>query len=231
MIINSKLSDEALLKAIYKAASEYSNLIGNSYLIIGKNKNSNYFYFQCYFEKKHFMHLLGIDSKTMNATEFYEKCDLYNKGENDGITINDCTPSRNHNRTTINEKSSCCADLLRIQEAKYMNVGLKEKISQYVDFTYGYGSIATLGFKKQFETSFPITLIPRCIDEFVNRKYKIVFVFKKKTGDSRYTDIITEVKKGLFEEIKSELPKEIRDLIECAWLNSIKCYNRTGAIN
>ena len=76
MIINSKLSDEALLKAIYRAASEYSNLIGNSYLIIGKNKNSNYFYFQCFFEKKHFMHLLGIDSANMNATEFYDKCDI-----------------------------------------------------------------------------------------------------------------------------------------------------------
>lgn len=46
VIINSKLSDEELLKAIYKAAAEYSKLLGNSYLIIGKNKNSNYLYFQ-----------------------------------------------------------------------------------------------------------------------------------------------------------------------------------------
>ena len=58
MIITSKLSNEALLKAIYKAAAEYSKLIGNSYLIIGKNKNTDYYGFQCYFEKKHFMHLL-----------------------------------------------------------------------------------------------------------------------------------------------------------------------------
>ena len=36
MVINTKLSDEELLKAIYKAAFEYSKLIGNSYLIIGK---------------------------------------------------------------------------------------------------------------------------------------------------------------------------------------------------
>jgi len=60
MIINSKLSDEALLKVIYRAASQYSNLIGNSYLIIGKNKNSNYFYFQCFFEKKHFKNVIDI---------------------------------------------------------------------------------------------------------------------------------------------------------------------------
>ena len=75
MVINTKLSDEELLKAIYKAAFEYSKLIGNSYLIIGKNKNSGYFGFQCQFQKKHFMHLLGIDSKTLSATVFYDKCD------------------------------------------------------------------------------------------------------------------------------------------------------------
>ena len=43
MIINSKLSDEALLKSIYRAASEYSNLIENSYLtwIIHDNSFNN----------------------------------------------------------------------------------------------------------------------------------------------------------------------------------------------
>lgn len=70
MVINSKQSDAELLQAIYSAAREYSNLIGNSYLIIGKNRNSDFFWFQCKFEKKHFMHLLGIDSRTLKATEF-----------------------------------------------------------------------------------------------------------------------------------------------------------------
>ena len=96
MVIHSKLSDTELLRAIYKAALEYSKLIGNSYLIIGKNRNSDYFWFQCYFEKKHFMHLLGIDSKTLSATEFYDQCDLYNRGKDKGITIADCSPSRNY---------------------------------------------------------------------------------------------------------------------------------------
>ena len=215
MIINSKLSDEALLKAIYRAASEYSNLIGNSYLIIGKNKNSNYFYFQCSFEKKHFMHLLGIDSVNMNATEFYDKCDLYNKGTGDGIAIADCTPSRNHSRSTINEKCSCCADILHIQNAKYMKVGLKNKISKHVDFTYGYGSEATLGFQAKKATSFPITLIPRNIDEFVSHKYKIVFILEKKTEEEQFQRVLMEVKKGLFEELFDELPEEIKRITTC----------------
>ncbi len=52
MIINSKLSDQQLLKAIYSAAKEYSNLLNHEYLIVGKNKISAYFWFQCRFEKK-----------------------------------------------------------------------------------------------------------------------------------------------------------------------------------
>lgn len=180
MIINSKLSDEKLLEAIYKAASEYSKLIDNAYLIIGKNKHSDYFWFQCEFEKKHFMHLLGIGSKTMSAAEFYERCVAYNAGKGKGIEICDCTPSRNHGRSTINEKVSCCADMLRIQDARYMKIGLKNKIAQFVDFTYGYGNMATLEFKEKGKMSFPITLIPRNIDEFVAEKYKVVFVLQKK---------------------------------------------------
>ena len=214
MVINTKLSDNEFLKAIYKAAFEYSKLIGNSYLVIGKNKNSGYFWFQCHFHEKYFMHLLGIASKTLSATEFYDKCDAFNKGLGSGITISDCTPSRNHSRTTVNEKCSCCADMLRIQDAKYMKVGLKDKISQYVDFTYGYGNSATLGFKELGNSSFPITLIPKCIDEFVSKRYKIVFVFQKEISDEKYKGILVEVKKGIFLEICNELPDEIKNMCE-----------------
>lgn len=214
MVINSKLSDAELLQAIYSAAREYSNLIGNTYLIIGKNRNSDFFWFQCRFEKKHFMHLLGIDSRTLKATEFYDKCNGYNNGEDDGITVSDCTPSRNHSRVTLNEKCSCCADMLRIQDAKYMKVGLKDKISQYVDFSYAYGNMATLGFKAIRDTSVPVTLIPRNIDEFVIKKYKIVFVLKKKSTDKSYQEILMEAKEGLFSELYKTFPEDILNLCD-----------------
>lgn len=104
MVICANLSDEKLIEEIYNAAREYSKLIGNSYLIIGKNRKTNYFWFQCYFQKKHFMHLLGIDSKTLSAEKFYEKCQLHNKNNTTGISILDCQPSRNHSRININER-------------------------------------------------------------------------------------------------------------------------------
>lgn len=210
MIINPKLSDERLIEAIYKAAEEYAKLIGHSYLIIGKNKKSQYFWFQCHFEKKHFMHLLGIDSKTLSADTFYDICELHNNGSEERLTIGDCQPSRNHSRTTINEKSSCCADMLRIQDAKYMKIGLKDKISQFVDFTYGYGNEATLGFKRLGDSSFPITLIPRNIDEFVSEKYRVVFVLMKNIGEDKYRNVLSEVKTGLYLEVYDDFPEEIK---------------------
>ncbi|MBQ8188308.1 MAG: hypothetical protein IJZ44_00845 [Lachnospiraceae bacterium] len=215
MVIESKLSDEKLLETIYKAAEEYAKLIGNAYLIAGKNKkNPDYFWFQCYFEKKHFMHLLGIDSRTMSAEEFYEACDAYNNGMGKGIEISDCQPSRNHSRTTLNEKSSCCPAMFRIQDAKYMKVGLKDKISQYVDFSYGYGNEATLGFKILGKSSFPLTLIPRNIDEFVSEKYKIIFVLQKHMQDYKYKNILMEIKTGLFTELYANLPDELKKLCD-----------------
>lgn len=211
MIINSDLSDIQLLDFIYKAACEYSNLVGNQYLIVGKNKNSNYFWFQCHFEKKHFMHLLGIHSNTLSAIDFFEL------SLNRKLTISDCSPSRNHNRRTVNEKCSCCADMLRIQDAKYMKVGFKDKISKFVDFTYAYGSLATLGFslkdKNLRNSAFPITLIPRNIDEFSSFKYKIIFVFRKNLTTALYREPFAEIKRGLFVELYSNFPPELKNLI------------------
>ena len=210
MIIKSRLSDEELIQFICKAAYEYQKLLGKTYLVVGKNKESEYFWFQCSFEKKQFMHLLGIKSKSMQSDEFYEKC-VYGEG----ISISDCTPSRNHSRTTINEKASCCADMLKISDAKYMKVGIKDKISQYVDFKYAYGNSATLGFQiKESGISFPITLIPRNIDEFSSTKYKIIFVFEKVEYSDLYDRPMMEIKKGLLEEKYDELPEALKELVE-----------------
>ena len=74
MIIQSKLSNEELLNYIYAATREYKKLLGRSFLLIGKNKKTDYYWFECSFRKKYFMHLLGIKSKTYTAEEFFDIC-------------------------------------------------------------------------------------------------------------------------------------------------------------
>ena len=87
MVINGNLNNDQLLDKIYKAAAEYEKLLGKDFLIVGKNKKSDYLWFECCFEKKNFMHLLGIKSTTMSATEFFNRCSLYNRGEGAGFAL------------------------------------------------------------------------------------------------------------------------------------------------
>lgn len=214
MIVQSKLTNEELLKYIYKAAAEYDVLIEKSFLIIGKNKNSKYYWFECQFEKKNFMHLLGIDSVNYNAEDFFDKCNEYDKGIGSGILIKDCTHSRNHNRTTINEKASVCAEILKIHNAKCFKIGDKDKISRYVDFSYAYGSEVTMGFQKNnVGSSFPITLIPKNIDTFATKKYKVVFVYKKYIDDKVYKELFFEIKKELIKELFADFPEKLKKRI------------------
>lgn len=133
------------------------------------------------------------------------------------LKITDCTPSRNHSRNTINKKCSCCAALLRIQDAKYMNIGKKDKINQYVDFSYAYGKEAILGFKESTKGScFPITLMPQNIDTVTTKKYKIIFTRQKEKADEKYRCIVSEIKKGIFSDIYNEkcFPDALKELIE-----------------
>lgn len=223
MIIRSKVPDEELLEYIYDAAEKYKKIMEQPFLFAGKNRNTGFMWFECIFQKKQFMHLLGIKSRNYTAEEFFDKCDGYNQlkqnakitaEQNIGITIKDCSPSRNHSRTTINEKASICSEMLQIHNAKYLKIGEKDKISQHVDFSYVYGSSAALGFQKNGKGSnFPITLIPKNINTFTTKSYRIMFVLTKTGKSEKYDELYAEIKKGLFDELYCGFPEELKNLI------------------
>ncbi len=215
MIIQPKVPDAKLLEYIYDAARKYKEIMEKPFLFTGKNRNTGYLWFECIFQKKQFMHLLGIKSKNYTAEEFFDICDSYIAGHGTGITIKDCTPSRNHNRTTINEKASVCSEILQIHNAKYLKIGMKDKVSQYVDFSYAYGADVTLGFQKNGKgLSFPITLIPKSINTFTTKNYRILFVFTKSEKAKKYNSLYAEIKKGLFDELYCNFPQELKNLID-----------------
>ena len=59
MTITKKLTNEQLLNAIYRSAVEYENLLGKDFLIIGKNRKSDYFWFECFFWEEKFYASFG----------------------------------------------------------------------------------------------------------------------------------------------------------------------------
>lgn len=220
MIIRDSLNNDELIEAIYAAAKEYSNLQDKDYLIIAKNTKSEFFWFTCHFKPKNFMHLLGIDSKTYNATDFYGKCIEHFEDPEVKITLNDCTPSRKHSRKDVNQKCSCCSEILKIKEAKYLKTGIKDKISQHVDFQYAYGKEATLGFKMEKRDKngicFPISLLPKTIENFSTKTYKIIFVLSKEFGKIQYDYLEMEIKQNLLCELYEQMPEELKHIIDSA---------------
>lgn len=87
-------------------------------------------------------------------------------------------------------------------------------MNQYVDFTYGYGSDAVLGFAQQGNMCFPITLIPKSIDNFVTQKYRVIFVLKKKIESDKYKTVLSEIKKGLLKDLYVEFPDTLKNVID-----------------
>lgn len=207
MVISSSLSDEQLLNAIHNSAIAYSRLVNQVFLLVGKNKGEEMLWFQCSFPKKNFMHLLGIKSTTLSADEFFEKAVQNNIG------LSDCAASRKHNRSTINEKCSCCEDLLDFNNAKYFRIGKKDNISQFVDFAYSYGSSAILGFQTSTDNlCYPISLIPNDIEQFSSKTYRVIFVCSKDIESTTYHNPFIEIKKGLFSELLPSFPPELKEL-------------------
>lgn len=158
-----------------------------------------------------------IKSKTFNAEKFYLECVKHNnKNEDDAaITIKDCSPSGAHNRDTVNIKSTCCVELFHIENAKYMKIGNKDKINQYINFEYAYGGgIGTLGFHKEgIQNAFPITCMTNNIDEYCTGKYKIIFIFEKKIEEKCYTELRFEIKKDILVDHYNDFPNELQDKI------------------
>ena len=101
------------------------------------------------------------------------------------------------------------------RNAKYLKIGMKDKVSQYVDFSYAYGADVTLGFQKNGKgLSFPITLIPKSINTFTTKNYRILFVFTKSEKAKKYNSLYAEIKKGLFDELYCNFPQELKNLID-----------------
>ena len=213
----SKLPDEELFQYLHSNAEKYSRLTDYSFLFISKSaKKDEYYWHEVVFPPRNFMHLTGIKSPTNTAMEFYDKC----LNCHEDLTIKDCTPAYNHTRKDIAEKNTVLCELLNLKNVKYFSVGEKDKINQYVDFTFAYGQDAIIGFRRdkdmRYRESFPVTCAPQNIRNYCTKVYKISFLLRKTHDQEKYSELIVSCKKGLlFELMETEsFPSELRQLIQ-----------------
>lgn len=214
------MQESDLIKLIYNAAAEYKKLTGKSFLFISYPRNGAISWFECHFEPKQFVHLIAI--KSTDSSDFFNRCCKHFECEDTGISADELIPARGHKKSDIYSKVQKAKPLFEIQNAKYMRVGEKDKITQYVDFSFAYGADAIIGFQKDQFSSFPITLMERNISEFCTHPQRITFILAAEAIAGRragkYKEIIVEKSKGLLRALYDSLPDKLRNMIaaDCA---------------
>jgi hypothetical protein len=215
MFYKDNLSNEELFNCLHECAVKYERIVGKSYMFVNFSQRIDKFIsYEVNFQPFQFMHLVGINSKTMGALSFYKAC-LSSPIE---ITLKDCTPAYNHSRKEICSKVIALYDLLDLAKAKYFLVGNKDKIREKVDFDFAYGKNAILGCVKtgKKKIPYPITCINKNIEEFCTTPHRITFILSKNDANDKYTDIFYEIKKGLTKELINyhSFPIEILNQID-----------------
>lgn len=212
------LNDVQLISELHYSAELYSK-IANTFLlfIFNQNKNRPFDFYEIYFGAENFMHLAGIRSTTLSATDFYEAC-LYST-----ICIEDCTPS--HSKTNMNEKLSILKDMLNFQYSKCYKIGEKNLITRENDFRMATGnSSGVIGYDLRVpmrgsnevnkdKKPFPTTLLTNPITSYCSDPKKIYFILQKRDDNQPYSHIYFEIKKGLLAEILLSFPDDIKSLI------------------
>lgn len=196
MFIDSKLRDEKLLYQIYKSALEYSKICNKDflYLAIDKRNISKTEIYKTHYEQKHFMHLCGINSKTMSPTEFYLAA------LRQGITMEDCTSAYKHSISQLSEKISILPNLVNPKNIKMFKQGNPDIQSPQAKFDIGIGNeIGFIGYRydKIIHMFLPVTNMPQPLTKYCFNPSKISMVFSKEFHERKFKTLEYEVSKGL----------------------------------
>ena len=212
------LTHEELLTKLHKSALLYSEYADTTVLFIFREKKQDaYDYYEVRFGKNNFMHLAGIKSKTLNATEFYNACLA------GSITKEDCTPRKDAN--TMYSKVAVMEELLDLRNSKCYKIGKKNLVTRDNDFematgnsngVIGYDSRITLKGTDEVDkikSPIPTTLLNRPIIEYCSKPQKIMFLLQKTNEENRYCKLLYEIKKDLFQTESMDFPSELSKLI------------------
>jgi hypothetical protein len=215
MFLKENLSNDEILCYLHKCAIAYEKIVGKAFLFVNYSKQKDEFVsYEVFFQPFQFMHLTGINSKTMDAVGFYRAC-LANPIE---IDISDCTPAYRHTRKEICSKIVALNELLDLTKARYFMVADKDKITEKVDFDFAYGKNSILGCVNGYnkrKIPYPITCINKNIEEFCTRPHKITFILSKDKWTDKYMHIFYEIKEGLTSELMSypSFPENLKEKI------------------
>lgn len=213
MNINSSLQNNELVQQIYKSALSYSDICNKDYLyvVLDKNDCNNVEIYQAHYMPKMFMHLCGINSKTMSATEFY------NNSLCKSLAIEDCTSAYNHSLSQISEKVSILNDLLNIKNMKMFRIDDANVQPQKAEFDIGIGNnTGFIGYRydKVIMKFVPVTNMPQPLSKYCFDPQKISMAFSKNFEEESYKIIEFEVSKNLLKKLDVQYYYILQDFID-----------------
>ena len=216
---NPRLTEKKLFKKLHIASKAYEPYLDRSILFIFRtNKDSEYAYYSAFFGKRNFMHLAGIKSKSLNADSFFDCCLL------EKITKADCTPRKDP--VTMYAKIDIMKDMFDFKHSKCYKIGEKTVITADNQFEFATGNnIGLVGYDHRINIAgtdiidknkpvIPTTLIRKPIYDYCSQPEKIMFVLALNQTSCKYSDIIYEIKDGLFEKEKELFPDPLKNLVK-----------------
>ena len=220
MMIN--IPDELILQKIYQAAQIYNYYCNKDFLYISLSTNkNNMFMFEAQYTSGHFQHLCGIDSATMSPSDFYKNV------MNNNITLNDCTPSRNHTKHEILDKLNSLIYLFNIKNTKMFREGNRLENVGNVDFDFAVGDSSFIGYKidARTKTCFPLTnMIAPIADYCVNPK-RVSLILSKSSDKDLYDTVEYEASKNLLGKIDIDVAESIAAFLDNSLLQKTKIPN------
>ena len=212
------LAPEELLTIQHKSATLYSEYADTTLLFIFREKKADtYDYYEVRFGKNNFMHLAGIKSKTLSASQFYEAC------INRTLTREDCNPRRDSN--TMYSKVGIMEQILDLRHSKCYKIGQKNLITRDNDFEMATGNVnGVIGYDSRInirgtnkvdktKSPIPTTLLNNSITDYCSKPQKIMFILQKSDEENTYGKLFYEIKKDLFQSEKELFANELKALI------------------
>lgn len=213
------LTDAEIFHNLKRSAMLYSTYVDKDLLFLYRHsKEATYECYEVHFGKENFMHLAGIKSKTLSAIDFFEAC------LNGKIKRKDCTPR--HSVINMYFKIGILPELLDLKRCKLYKIGEKDLVTRDNDFEMATGnSVGTLGYDSRVRIKgsnmidrgklpIPTTLLNNPITDYCSKPEKIMFVLQKEPSEDKYSDILYEIKKGLFQQEKEKLEDYIKEKIK-----------------
>ena len=177
----AKLNKDDVLKTIIKSANLYKkNLVNKNFLIVSKNRNEPYNFWELKFEKKQFLHLVGVKTN-LSSKHFYTKATTKK------LSINDFEP-RTDGTTEL--KIAVLPLLMEFKNSIRMIGNYSKDCSPRLITEVLAGNIqGALGFVHDEKSDLVPNTCLKCDTKLRSSSARIVLMLSKNLSDKEYSTI------------------------------------------